>query len=436
MVVIKKLKRSTFDVLSLSKIFGAAILFVMSNIFERKGAAISAGSLNNINSIPRTMKSRLSSLLVLLFFLLLSLKGEAQCTPPGAAGAISGSAFVCQGYTNITYSVPTINNADSYVWTVPSGATFAYSGNSISVNFSTSAISGLVTVYGHSLTCGDGASSSFSVTVNPIPGPAGTITGSASVCQGSTSVNYSISSITNATGYVWTVPSGATYTASTTPTPNITVNYSNTAVSGNVTVYGTNSCGSGTTSTHAVTVIPLVAAAGSISGASTVCQGATAISYTVSAITNATSYIWAYSGTGATITGTTNSVTINFDDNATHGNLTVRGTNSCGNGAVSANFPITISPLPDAASAIVGPPAATVCQGSAGLVYSVPAIANESSYVWSYSGTGETILGNTNSVVVNFSSTATSGNLTVTGRNACGDGVASANYPVVVNPLP
>ena len=72
--------------------------------------------------------------------------------------------------------------------------------------------------------------------------PAGTITGATSVCQGQTSVAYSVPAIANATGYVWTLPSGATI-ASGNNTNAITVNYSTTASSGNISVYGTNGCG-------------------------------------------------------------------------------------------------------------------------------------------------------------------------------------------------
>jgi gliding motility-associated-like protein len=82
--------------------------------------------------------------------------------------------------------------------------------------------------------------------------------------------------------------------------------------------------------------------AGQISGNSIVCAGQNSEVYSVPVISNATNYIWLYSGTGATINGYGNSVTINFAANATSGTLTVFGTGSCGNGQVSPDFPITI----------------------------------------------------------------------------------------------
>ncbi len=84
-------------------------------------------------------------------------------------------------------------------------------------------------------------------------------------------------------------------------------------------------------------------AAGTISGTSSVDQGQNGVSYSVPTISNATSYTWAYSGTGATIHGTSNNITIDFAANATSGNLSVSGTNTCGNGTTSANYPITVN---------------------------------------------------------------------------------------------
>ena len=80
-------------------------------------------------------------------------------------------------------------------------------------------------------------------------------------------------------------------------------------------------------------------------------------------------------GQGPSIIGSTNAITINFAANATTGNLTVYGVNTCGNGTVSATYPITVNPIPAAAGAITG--TATVCQGASTVAYSVPVIANE-----------------------------------------------------------
>ena len=174
---------------------------------------------------------------------------------------------------------------------------------------------------------------------------------------------------------------------------------------------------------------------GAISGAATVCQGQNTVPYTVPSITNATGYSWSYTGTGATINGTTNSITVSYASNATSGNLKVQGTNNCGNGPLSANFPITVNSLPGAAGIITG--SGSVCQGQSNIAYSLPAVANATTYVWSYTGTGVTINnGSTNAITINFTNNSTSGNLAVYGSNTCGYGTVSATFPVTVHLLP
>jgi stress response protein SCP2 len=169
---------------------------------------------------------------------------------PVAAGTIMGSATVCQGQNSVTYTVPTITDATSYIWTLPSGATGTSATNSITVDYGISATSGNITVKGNN-SCGDGTTSTLAITVSPLPVAAGTIMGSATVCQGQNSVTYTVQTITDATSYIWTLPSGATGTSATN---SITVDYSISATSGNITVKGNNSCGDGTTSTLAITV--------------------------------------------------------------------------------------------------------------------------------------------------------------------------------------
>ncbi len=91
-----------------------------------------------------------------------------------------------------------------------------------------------------------------------LPGAAGVITGPVVVTQGQTGVAYSVAPIANATGYYWTLPTGASI-ASGSNTASITVNYSATASSGSINVYGTNLCGNGATSPNLdITVNSLV----------------------------------------------------------------------------------------------------------------------------------------------------------------------------------
>ena len=152
---------------------------------------------------------------------------------PASAGVISGIDSVCPGQNSVTYTIPAIADAASYVWTLPAGATGTSSTNSITVNYSTSAASGNLSVKG-SNSCGDGEISTLDVYVYPLPENAGTISGLETVCQGQNSVTYTVPVIANATSYNWTLPGGATGTSTTN---SITVDYSTSAVSGDLAVY-------------------------------------------------------------------------------------------------------------------------------------------------------------------------------------------------------
>ncbi len=261
---------------------------------------------------------------------------------PASAGAISGTATVCQGQNSVSYTVPTIANATSYIWTLPSGATGTSSTNSITVNYSTSSVSGNITVKGNN-TCGVGTTSTLPITINVLPQNAGSITGTTTVCQGQSSVTYTVPTIANATSYIWTLPSGTTGTSSTN---SINVNYGISAVSGNITVKGNNTCGVGTTSNLPITINVLPQNAGSITGTTAVCQGQSFVTYTVPTIPYANSYVWSLPS-GATGTSSTNSINVNFSTSAVSGNITVKGNNTCGDGA-TASLSITVNSKPPA----------------------------------------------------------------------------------------
>jgi hypothetical protein len=354
---------------------------------------------------------------------------------PANTPTITGSASVCQGQTGVTYSVAAINNATGYSWVVPSGATITSGNNtqSITVSYASNAVSGIVNVFGTN-SCGSGSSTNgINVSVNPLPDPAGAITGTSTVCQGDTVV-YSITALGNTSGYSWSVPAGASIISGNN-TPSITVAYGTSSTSGNVTVYGANACGSGTNATLAITVNPLPGNATGIVGSTTICAGSNSNIYFVSAIPNAVNYSWSLPN-GFTITAgnNTNAIQVSLSPTASSGTLSVYGSNACGDGG-SSSVNITVSPLPDSAGAIAG--AGTVCQGQTSVTYTIPAIANATGYNWSVPLGASIVSGNnTTSITVDYSTSAVSGNITVIGTNTCGNGLSADTFAVTVNPLP
>jgi acetyl esterase/lipase len=260
---------------------------------------------------------------------------------------LTGATSMCvnSGYYNYT----TDPGMQNYVWTVSSGGVINYGSGTYQIQVSW-IIGGAQTVsvtYTNGAGCIPAAPTVLNVTVNPVPDPAGAITGTATVCAGTNGVTYSVAPIPNATAYVWALPPNATI-ASGSGTNSITVNFATNATSGDIIVYGNNVCGNGPNSPpFAVTVNPLPGAAGTISGPADVCKGATGVVYSVASITNATGYSWTVPA-GVTITSGNNSntITCTFTPSAVSGNITVMGTNSCGDGTVSPNFAVTVNPIP------------------------------------------------------------------------------------------
>jgi hypothetical protein len=117
---------------------------------------------------------------------------------PASIGSITGPVNGVCGESNVNYSVGV--GANSYVWTLPSGATGSSSTNSINVNFGGGFTSGNITVTGN-FACG---SSSTSIFVTGAPGvPSVPSGGVSSLCVTDINQVYSVNA-TGANGYVWT----------------------------------------------------------------------------------------------------------------------------------------------------------------------------------------------------------------------------------------
>jgi hypothetical protein len=92
------------------------------------------------------------------------------CGVIGTPTSVYGSSAVCQGQTGEEYLVGPVMNATGYVWTLPEGA-FIITGlntNAITVDFSDTAVSGNISVYGTN-DCSSGPVSELAVTVNELP---------------------------------------------------------------------------------------------------------------------------------------------------------------------------------------------------------------------------------------------------------------------------
>lgn len=172
----------------------------------------------------------------MIFILLIQIVSGA----PVADFSVSNS-FPCINQ-NVTFTNLSSGTITNYSWTFGAAASPSTSTSSSTVNV----LYGSAGNYNVTLTVSgpDGTNSvSKLVTVSSSsPVLSGSINGSTSVCLNATSLIYSISPVTNAATYNWTVPSGASVTSGQ-GTSSIIASFGTTA--GNICVSSSNGCGTG-----------------------------------------------------------------------------------------------------------------------------------------------------------------------------------------------
>jgi len=272
-----------------------------------------------------------------------------NCQLAGTISPITGTAAVCANQTGVVYSVDPFTGATGYIWSIPQGTTISAGNNtnSITLDFSAAAQSGEITVYATDGTCYSSTSAPFAVSVSNTPDAAGNISGNQIVCEGDQGVVYSVTPISGANIYTWTVPTGVEITSGAN-TNSITVNFAPGSTSGNFTVFASNECGIGGISNPlAVDIAPLPGNAGVISGPDHICSPANAIMYSVAPVTNGYGYVWSLPAGVQMISGAnTNQITVNYTGGAISGAISVYATNGNCNGQSSPVFPVTVNPTP------------------------------------------------------------------------------------------
>lgn len=338
--------------------------------------------------------------------------------------------------TNVNFTDLSVS-ANQWQWD------FEYSGGSPSFSSTlqnpsyTYTTTGTYTVY---LRIWSNATSQFYNTTQTIevigaPTTPGTIFGTNSgICQGSPSQYvYSTGAVTNATVYNWTTPTGVNIDAYPSAT-SIAASYSTNAVSGNITVSASNSCGTSGVSTYSVTVSPLPNSNGNgISGVASVCEGQNGVVFTMSGYSNASSYAWTDLA-GTQTTGTA-SYTVNIPLGSVSGNITVFGTNTCGDGDL-VTMPLTVNPLPGAATMVSGPSSANICPTPGALMFTVNAVSNALTYNWTIPPNTTITGGNGRDTIMLTLGAVTGGTHTVSvyAINNCGNGTAGSTNIILNTP--
>jgi len=143
---------------------------------------------------------------------------------------------------------------------------------------------------------------------------------------------------------VWTIVSG---TGGTVVDPTVYYSVFNGTLGSTYTLRWTISNGSCSSFDDVIVSFPLLPLQPSaILGNNPVCPGTTGVLY---AVTNdpSVTYTWTYTGVNVTITGSGNTRSIDFADNASGGTLSVTATNGCGDSAPQT-LNIVVNPIPTA----------------------------------------------------------------------------------------
>lgn len=411
----------------------------------------------------------------------------------------------------------TTGNATSRTWSFPGGTP------STSTAVNPTIVYNSTGSFNVSLTVSDGTTNNTKtnlgyITVNSVPSAAGAISGSLNACQGQNGVSYTVAPIANATGYVWTLPTGVSI-ASGANTNMIIVNFSSVASSGTISVYGTHGGCSGTSSSATLTVntLPSKISSRTFTNSSLITindndvsspypstifvSGFLGFTQDINVILSGFNHTYpddldlmlesptgqrillmSDCGGGNDLVNTTITLNDSAIDYLPDANVIVTGSYKPANYESPDNFPapgplsftaplgtsssllntfngfnpngtwylyvvddagvdigtiaswslIITGPLPNDTPVVSG--IASVCQGQNNVAYSTPVVAGITGYTWTLPS-GCTIASglNTNSITVNYSGGAVSGNIQVTPVNNCGNSTASSSFPVSVN---
>ena len=349
-------------------------------------------------------------------------------------------ASLCPPATGIPFSIPSVANAEYYVWTLPQGFTIA-SGegtNNITVNVGSNATVGKnqpITVQAFN-PCGSNSLISDKINIDSFTGvtvPSPTAT----VCAGN-SISVVGTLTGNAASGTWTAPSGSftnIVTSNTNPT-TVTATYIPSIITGTVdlTITTNAPAGSGCSNSPGTAKITLtVNQQPSITtqpiATQTLCSGTSA---TMSAAATGTGLTYQWKKGGTNVPGATSStLTLNNITTANAGNYTVvvSGVSPC------TSVTSSVSELKvNQAVAITAQPVATqtICSGTAAN-FSVTATGTGLTYQWKKDGTD---IANATSSTLPISNTTSSnsGNYTVvvTGTSPC-TSVTSSVSTLTVN---
>jgi hypothetical protein len=212
------------------------------------------------------------------------------------------------------------------LWTAATNTTIlsGQGTNTITLSTASAFTTGTLSVRAVS-SCGQSAARTLGLSINPAT-PSGMLGQTTNLCGGG-QFTYSVTAVTGATSYVWTVPTGCTIV--TNNGNSIVLNVSSAFTTGTLSVRAYNSCGGSSLRSASLTRLPSTPA--SITGAASVCPNQVGVVFTTPAVSGVTQ-TWAVPGSSVITAGQgTTSMTCTWGTAA--GSVTVRSVNACGQSA-------------------------------------------------------------------------------------------------------
>jgi len=366
----------------------------------------------------------------------------------GSIPVVSGPRNMCPfegtGQT-VTFTAAPVTGVFSYQWTVPPTVSIV-SGqgtNTLEVlilpGFGASA-NKQVRVTSTSA-CGTSPVSIYYLLAQ-FPSTPGLISGPAEVCGlvgTSAEATYSISPVTAATSYAWSVSAGMVISSHPNgPGANdtiITVQFAPGFSSGTVTVNAVNNCGNSNNNRQLAVRSASISTPGLIQGPTNACllmpslanPSGVQAEYSIRKVTNANSYNWIVPS-GASIVshpagnGVNDTIIIvSYSPGFTGGNITVTASGNCGT-SLARSLAIQAGLKPGTTAAITS----TQLQACPDRIfrYSVPSLPSNSNWLqWTVPANAVIISGQgSSSIDVAYTGAAISGNITATPSNGCATG--------------
>ncbi len=357
--------------------------------------------------------------------------GSVEITErPYPVPLITGPLTPCIGSVSIPYHGEP--NGTNYQWAVTAGGTnmTGQGTQDITIDWTSATTQQLTLTLTDVFGCTPLAPTSLDIHVKPLPVPS--LSGPASVCPGIPGKVYTTE--TGKTNYQWSFSAGGTKTAGGGTTESSLTMTWNTSGLQNVSVSYTDDfgCTSSLPTPYPVTVNPNPIPV--ISGPTPVCELSNPPGVYSSPFQTGHAYAWNVNGGALQATANPNEIRVLWGPTGP-ASINLTETNTFGCQAPANVYPVVLNPKPLSPGLISGP--AAICDGTSGNSYNVPAITHATSYSWSYSGNGASIIDpSVNPVNINFAVNSSGGNLTVFGINQCGNGPVSTAYPVIIKPLP